>query len=475
MNYNKEQQEIIDSPSKRIIVVAPPGSGKTATMTGAVVKYSKDNPDARCAVITFTNKGVNELSYRLRRENPDGNYHISTIHSWAKAEIEKLSKKHYFRIKMLGETQIKTILENLVRALGVKIKYINQAYSFIMGNKKMRISDGLRVLYTKLEGHYIEHKRENTLYDFTDYPLYLQDLLEKYNEEITNYDALFVDELQDIDPVQFNVFKKVVVDKFIGIGDPDQSIYMFRGASPEAISKFAFEMNCKTYNLRINYRSHQEIIDAAECIRTYNPDIAAMGRVLDDLPGGYTFEGDNMHTVHMSRANETLPGEEYSFVDTLDKVFIDPPEILRISERLEDFEDRHKTDFSTSFKGEGGETTAFLSPYKITSSAKNAAIFSLENYIENFKPTIICRTNRQIQDLEKLKVEGAITVHSAKGLEFDNTLIVDFSMASKEDANVAYVALTRARNRCVVADFSDIKEALENLPEIYQSSNQFLF
>lgn len=127
----------------------------------------------------------------------------------------------------------------------------------------MDITDNYRRTLNALEERYIAYKRENGLYDFTDYPLYLYDVLETYNETITKIDALFVDEFQDVDTVQFDVFTKVDARKKFFIGDIWQSIYGFRGADGEAFTKLE---DFKQYKLKFNYRSYQEIIDYATTV-----------------------------------------------------------------------------------------------------------------------------------------------------------------------------------------------------------------
>ena len=88
-----------------------------------------------------------------------------------------------------------------------------------MGNKNMDVKDSFKKTLLALEARYIRYKRDNILYDFTDYPLYLYDVLTVYDEEINNIDALFVDEYQDVDEIQFELFRKVNSNKKFFVGD----------------------------------------------------------------------------------------------------------------------------------------------------------------------------------------------------------------------------------------------------------------
>jgi ATP-dependent exoDNAse (exonuclease V) beta subunit len=115
--------------------------------------------------------------------------------------------------------------------------------------------------------HYLEFKRKKYLYDFTDLPLYLKTKLEDYNEFI-EVDGLFVDEFQDVDPTQLTVFERVVATKKFFIGDVDQAIYIFRGATSEIFKNLP---DFKVYNLNRNYRSYQVILDFATCFKNQRP------------------------------------------------------------------------------------------------------------------------------------------------------------------------------------------------------------
>ena len=137
--------------------------------------------------------------------------------------MQDFSVKYNFKIKILQEPQIKDILQELVdeyikhsRIHSINIEIL---YSFIMGNKNMDVKDSFKKTLIALETRYIKYKRDNVLYDFTDYPLYLYDVLNTFDESINNIDALFVDEYQDVDEIQFELFKKVNANKKFFVGD----------------------------------------------------------------------------------------------------------------------------------------------------------------------------------------------------------------------------------------------------------------
>lgn len=179
-----------------------------------------------------------------------------------------MAAKHGFTITILEELEIKEILTKLtqdfmLRRGGRKRMNIKNdiLYSYIMGNKLMDISDNYKRTLAAIEERYIAFKRQNNLYDFTDYPLYLYTILETYNEYITNIDALFVDEFQDVDDIQIKIFDRVTAThKKCFVGDRWQSIFVFRGADGESFEKIP---DFSKYKLKYNYRSYQSIIDYA--------------------------------------------------------------------------------------------------------------------------------------------------------------------------------------------------------------------
>ena len=63
---------------------------------------------------------------------------------------------------------------------------------------------------------------------------------------------------------------------------------------------------------------------------------------------------------------------------------------------------------------------------------------------------ILCRTNKEVKAIQEKNYFNVSTVHQAKGLEYDNVIIIDHEINCKEDLNIAYVALTRARNKLLV-------------------------
>ena len=207
------QSAAVQSDGSNILIKAPAGSGKTRSLISAVANYRYENLADRICAITFTRAARAEMEQRLQ-EMGVFDVEVTTIHVWSRNLLEALGRKYHFTVEVLQENQIKSILEfiveNYLRTARIRSVNIGILYTYITGSKKMDITDNYRRTLNALEERYIKYKRENSLYDFTDYPLYLYNMLEAYKEDITTIDALFVDEFQDVDSVQFKIFEKVL-------------------------------------------------------------------------------------------------------------------------------------------------------------------------------------------------------------------------------------------------------------------------
>lgn len=261
MEFNEKQLIAIESDSPHKVIVAPAGSGKTSVIVGAIQRYRKLHPDDHIVAITFTRKASAELKQRIDIEN---NIEISTIHSWAWRELQRLADEYNFKVQLLEENAIKDILKQICKLK--RQYYLNQfqLYSYVMGNYNVDVDENIKKTFEYIRTEYIKFKQKNKLYDFTDLPNYLYDKLFEYYETIKTIDALFVDEFQDIDPVQYDLFTLVEAKEKCYIGDSAQAIYQFRGSVEEVFEKLdGFDF----YGLDINYRSYQEILDYASTLR----------------------------------------------------------------------------------------------------------------------------------------------------------------------------------------------------------------
>lgn len=415
MNYNKLQQEAIDNDSPKIVVVAPPGSGKTHSLVGAISKYAEEHPFDRITAITFTRKAASELQFKL---NDKTQVDTRTIHSWSLAELNRLAAKHKFKVDILSDIQVQEILQFLCKRLGYYSINYYLLTAFVMGNYNIDVKDNEKNRYKKVLATYIEYKRDNQLYDFTDLPLYLYDMLQLYNERIGNIDALFVDEFQDVDGTQAVIFTMVDAKKHFYIGDPDQSIYIFRGAEASVINSLSDQGFVKL-RLEENYRSYQSILD-------YSTQILDSGVELCE-------EITSLTPSWVKCVRIDQPGEVYTI-------------------------------------NQEGRALDVV-------NQKERNPFNLVRYFMEKKPYILCRSNKWVKAIQALGYKDVSTVHQAKGLEYRDVIYTDTPLSSIEETNIAYVACTRARDSLMVVNFQIFMEILQELMQENDAliSNQILF
>lgn len=362
----------------------------TFSLVGAISKYVKENPFDRTVAITFTKKAASELHFKLS-EYPM--VETATIHSWSLKELNRIGAKYKFKVSLLTDIQIQDILQYICKKLGYYSINYYLLTAFVMGNYNIDISDGVKMRFQKILNSYIQYKRDNGLYDFTDLPLYLYDVLMEYNETIEHVDALFVDEFQDVDPTQAIIFKMVHAKKHFYIGDPLQSIYMFRGAEAKVLDELE---GFTKLQLVENYRSYQSIIDFSTELRS----------------GKYMYPSEIKRTesswIKCVRTDEV--GEVYTI----------------------------------NSEGDAWDVV----------NQKTLDADSLINFFMNKKPYILCRSNKQVKSIQSLGYKNVSTVHQAKGLEYSNVIFTDMELSGEEEVNIAYVACTRAQNSLMVVDFN---------------------
>ncbi len=233
---NPEQQKIVESKEKHVLVLAGAGSGKTYTLIQKIkrIKESENNVNILC--LTFSNMAAKELKRRLNEESVG----VYTFHGFC----FNLIKPFISGKQVLFETprifSKREILE----------------VSLYKSNPSKKLNKTLK--------KYKDFLDNNSLIDFDDMLLFCLEKLK--NKEIRQtYDYVLIDEVQDTNLVQFQILKHLISPhtKTILVGDIDQGIYKFRGASFDLIEKYRETYLPKVYMLTQNYRSAPAIVECA--------------------------------------------------------------------------------------------------------------------------------------------------------------------------------------------------------------------
>ncbi|MCX5779372.1 MAG: UvrD-helicase domain-containing protein, partial [Firmicutes bacterium] len=259
-NLNEQQQEAVLHFTGPCMVLAGAGSGKTRVLTSRI-SYLIDNgvsPDAILA-ITFTNKAAQEMRSRVADLIPDYSGHwIQTFHAACykilRMDINRLGYDRSFAI--LGEGESKTLMKEILKeehdyeSKPEEILYaIKQAKNSLQNPetyfRELDIPVSAKDYYHKIYRLYNARLKEYNALDFEDLIVLSIKLFQDYPDVLEKYQHWFqyimVDEYQDTNYAQYvwaNLLAAGHRNIFI-VGDPDQSIYSWRGAEPGNVKKFS--------------------------------------------------------------------------------------------------------------------------------------------------------------------------------------------------------------------------------------------
>lgn len=283
---NREQWEAVSASEPAIAVIAGPGTGKTKTLVSRIAYLVEEcgvRPSEITAV-TFTNKAAGEMRERLEKHFGDKktvkDMTIGTFHSICLQLLSKQSGKR--NAPVIDESDALSIVRDILEKLGIKNspRDILRGISFIK-NGTPPSEESIEVPSEV----YASYNAQLEQYGVLDYDDILVDVL-KHFEGADPEDAgikslsasffhLLVDEFQDINAVQYRLIKEWSRNSagIFVIGDPDQSIYGFRGSDSRCFERFFEDYpQVRQVNLTHNYRSTPEIIHCAKAVISRKTD-----------------------------------------------------------------------------------------------------------------------------------------------------------------------------------------------------------
>jgi DNA helicase-2/ATP-dependent DNA helicase PcrA len=290
---NPEQREAVLHRDGPLLILAGAGSGKTRVITYRVAHLIGDGhaePDQVLAV-TFTNKAAGEMRERVEAligEDSKGIW-LSTFHALCarllRREAPKIGLSRDFVI--YDSSDQVAVVKQIQKELGIDDKFVppRQALSRIShARNRMEGPDSLRGTHNireeqiaRIFERYVAALRDANALDFDDLLLKTVELFET-SEQVRNYYArkfrfVMIDEYQDTNRPQYLLIKRLAEHyrNLAVVGDPDQSIYKWRGADLRNILDFEHDFpEAKTVRLEQNYRSTQVILDAATAVIRQN-------------------------------------------------------------------------------------------------------------------------------------------------------------------------------------------------------------
>ena len=287
-NFNEAQSLAIKHVDGPMLVIAGPGSGKTATLVERVKNLVLEhgvNP-SNILVITFTKAAANEMKQRFEKEIElemkhtrsanAGRVSFGTFHAIF-FMVLKLAYQYESSNIVSEEVKYQAIRE-LVHKHNLDFRDENELISGILGEisqiKNTRIplehfysAQCGETIFRDIYKAYENYLRRNRLLDFDDmltmtYELFCKrpDILSAWQKK---YKYILVDEFQDINQIQYDIVKQLAApeNNLFMVGDDDQSIYRFRGSKPEIMLHVPKDFpDLKQIQLDVNYRCHPDIV-----------------------------------------------------------------------------------------------------------------------------------------------------------------------------------------------------------------------
>ncbi len=291
-HLNPEQLAAVTLPDEHALVLAGAGSGKTRVLTTRIawlIKSGKVSPGGVLAV-TFTNKAAREMLTRLTAMlplNPRGMW-IGTFHGLC----NRMLRAHHQEAGLAREFQILdqqdqlAAVKRLCRSLDVdEDRFAPRELQYFISARKeeglrardIHVTDELTRRFADLYAAYDEQCQREGVVDFAELLLRSYELLARNEILREHYRARFrhilVDEFQDTNRLQYRWLKLLAGPGacMFGVGDDDQSIYAFRGANVGNMADFEREFAiARVIRLEQNYRSHGNILDAANALIANN-------------------------------------------------------------------------------------------------------------------------------------------------------------------------------------------------------------
>lgn len=253
-NLNPEQYASVTRAPANIAVIAGPGTGKTQTLIARIVYLVLElhvDPST-IMVVTFTRKAAAQLNSKLKPLLPTNKrpMYVGTFHALAFA----LLHNHY------GKTI--TLVSPHEQAELVPSKEMRERISAYKNNLVAATPELKQIV-----NQYNTALLNKQLIDYDDLLLSLKEVLIKNDQKLPSITHILIDEFQDTNELQYEIIRKLRAQAHFIIGDPQQSIYSFRGAQPEIFKRFIHDFSpVHIHRLSRNYRSGASIVSVAQSL-----------------------------------------------------------------------------------------------------------------------------------------------------------------------------------------------------------------
>lgn len=275
------------------LIIAGPGTGKTTKMIQEITKFIDDDRLKRRGFLacTFTRKAAEEFQHRLltsveQDALANRNYLIGTIHSICLEILKEHPSGRYAEYEIVSEEQVAPFIYTRLHRLGFDRRSITNIWDFcaslgaiysLISDQQIKL-DGLDfgdndLVWAICQSYqsYLHLLEKEKVLDFALAQVTLLEVLQsepEFQAQISSkYSHLFIDEFQDTNPIQNEIFLLLAKPEFkiTVVGDDDQSIYAFRGANHKNILDFESTLQSQQIQIRketlsTNFRSTPEIV-----------------------------------------------------------------------------------------------------------------------------------------------------------------------------------------------------------------------
>lgn len=467
-----------------LLVQAVAGSGKTTTIIEGMRRMQEANPELKCYYVVFNKANAVEAEERLEGTTVQ----VSTMHSLGFRSMSRLKlrmDKDLYRLSKdleqgLSQQEKKSLLPfarrmlGLARAVGIGIDGMLPddlpIWIALAGEHGLDVGEGCsvaqgcalarRLLQKSMEA--AEHKS----IDFDDM-LYLS-CHQDFGGRFPKCDVLFVDEAQDMSPIQIEMIARIAAKgtRIVAVGDRGQAIYGWRGAQSNAMDEIAERFGCSELPLSVSWRCARSIVELAASfgMTIESAPTAPEGEVVKSKPGHQLPDGATV----LSRTVAPLVSACYSLIKARRPARVLGREIGQgLITLIKGLKAANVNDML-------GRLTAWQDREVLRCGDREDKIAAVEDRCECVR--VMCeglppdaytidRLCEEIDDMFQDRGATAKTVtfssiHKAKGMEWEQVHILDAhklpsAWAKREwqrvqEVNCAYVAVTRAKSSLVL-------------------------
>ena len=301
---NEEQRTAVTAAEQAVAVIAGPGTGKTKTLVARIQHLVETGvKPGSITAVTFTNKAAGEMRARLEAALGRKAVRAMTIGTFHAICLKHLSRKG--PVTLIDEFSARSLAAEAAGEAGVELSAARLLSDI------SRLKSGLCPEHPEAAKVLPLYQRKLAVHRALDYDDLLLRALQDYEAAVPeSFSHLLVDEFQDLSPVQYRlVLTWTGRGDLFAIGDPDQSIYGFRGSSAEGFRRLeADKPGLRTIRLVKNYRSAPEVLAAALSVLG-----RAEGHLLAQRPAGpkpiyVNCTGELAEGVYVAKAIAALVG-----------------------------------------------------------------------------------------------------------------------------------------------------------------------